>query len=142
MLAGRHPFNGNTAQEAYRAGLEAAPIDPLPHQWRALEHALSVHRDDRTPNVAQFLDEFGVDRQRAPAHGRFGGDEPIPPGRRPRRWFDADADPPAGAPGRERANTWNRNAGDSRESCSCSRVVALGMAAWITRTRYASLRRT
>jgi protein kinase-like protein/Calx-beta domain-containing protein len=61
MLAGRHPFNGNTAQEAYRAGLEAAPITTLsPRQWHALEHALSVHRDDRTPSVAQFLDEFGV----------------------------------------------------------------------------------
>jgi hypothetical protein len=61
MLAGRHPFNGNTAQEAYRAGLEAAPIATLsPRQWHALEHALSVHRDDRTPSVAQFLDEFGV----------------------------------------------------------------------------------
>ena len=61
MLAGRHPFNGNTAQEAYRAGLEAAPIAALSaHQWNALANALAVHRDDRTPNVAQFLDEFGV----------------------------------------------------------------------------------
>ena len=61
MLTGRHPFNGNTAQEASRAGLEAAPIDGLSHhQWQALSNALSVHRDDRTPNVAQFLDEFGV----------------------------------------------------------------------------------
>ncbi len=61
MLTGRHPFNGNSAQEASRAGLEAAPIDGLSHhQWQALSNALSVHRDDRTPNVAQFLDEFGV----------------------------------------------------------------------------------
>ncbi|MGH2897757.1 MAG: serine/threonine protein kinase, partial [Solirubrobacteraceae bacterium] len=61
MLTGRHPFNGNTAQEAYRAGLEAAPIDGLPaRQWRAIANALAVHRDDRTPSVAQFLDEFGV----------------------------------------------------------------------------------
>ncbi len=61
MLAGRHPYNGNTAQEAYRAGLEPARIDDLPdRQWRALANALAVHRDDRTPNVAQFLDEFGV----------------------------------------------------------------------------------
>ncbi len=62
MLTGRHPFNGNTAQEAYRAGLEAAPIDGLSHhQWHALADALAVHRDDRTPNVAQFLEEFGVE---------------------------------------------------------------------------------
>ncbi len=61
MLSGRHPFNGNTAREAYRAGLEAAPIEGLSdRQWRALANALSVHRDDRTPNVAQFLDDFGV----------------------------------------------------------------------------------
>jgi serine/threonine protein kinase len=61
MLAGRHPYNGNTAQEAVRAGLEAAPVEGLgERQARALSHALAVHRDDRTPNVAQFLDEFGV----------------------------------------------------------------------------------
>ncbi len=61
MLSGRHPFNGNTAQEAYRAGLEAAPIEGLSdRQWRALASALSVHRDDRTPSVAQFLDDLGV----------------------------------------------------------------------------------
>lgn len=61
MLAGRHPYNGNTAQEAVRAGLEAAPVEGLgERQSRALAHALAVHRDDRTPNVAQFLEEFGV----------------------------------------------------------------------------------
>jgi len=61
MLAGRHPYNGNTAQEAYRAGLEPAPIEGmLDRQWRALANALAVQRDDRTPGVAQFLDEFGV----------------------------------------------------------------------------------
>ncbi len=61
MIAGRHPYNGNNAQEAYRAGLEPARIAEIPErQWRALANALAVHRDDRTPNVAQFLDEFGV----------------------------------------------------------------------------------
>ena len=61
MLAGRHPYNGNTAQEAHRAGLEPARIAGMgDRQWRALEHALAVQRDDRTPNVAQFLVEFGV----------------------------------------------------------------------------------
>ncbi len=61
MLAGRHPYNGNTAQEAYRAGLEPARIETMSdRQWRALADALAVHRDDRTPSIAQFLDEFGV----------------------------------------------------------------------------------
>ncbi len=61
MLAGRHPYNGNTAQEAYRAGLEPARIETMPdRQWRALADALAVHRDDRTPSIAQFLEEFGV----------------------------------------------------------------------------------
>jgi len=61
MLAGRHPYNGNTAQEAHRAGLEPARIEGVSdRQWRALEHALAVQRDDRTPNVGQFLIEFGV----------------------------------------------------------------------------------
>jgi serine/threonine protein kinase len=63
MLSGRHPFNGNSAQEAYRAGLEAAPIEGLTdRQWQALSNALAVHRDDRTPSVAQLLEEFGVAR--------------------------------------------------------------------------------
>ncbi len=63
MLSGRHPFNGNTAQEAYRAGLEAAPIEGLTdREWQALANALAVHRDDRTPSVAQLLEEFGVAR--------------------------------------------------------------------------------
>jgi Protein kinase domain/Calx-beta domain len=61
MLSGRHPYNGNTAQEAHRAGLEAERIEGLrDREWRALAEALAVHRDDRTPSVAQFLDEFGV----------------------------------------------------------------------------------
>jgi hypothetical protein len=61
MLSGRHPFNGNTAQEAYRSGMEAERLDSLgDRDWRALANALAVHRDDRTPSVSQFLDEFGV----------------------------------------------------------------------------------
>ena len=61
MLSGRHPYNGNTAQEAYRAGLEPERLQNVnDRQWRALAAALAVHRDDRTPNVQQFLDELGV----------------------------------------------------------------------------------
>ena len=41
--------------------MEAERIDGLgEREWRALANALTVHRDDRTPSVSQFLDEFGV----------------------------------------------------------------------------------
>ncbi|MGH8249456.1 MAG: protein kinase domain-containing protein [Steroidobacteraceae bacterium] len=61
MLSGRHPFNANSPEEAYRAELELAPIARLPaRQWRALVGALELQREHRTPTVAQFLDEFGV----------------------------------------------------------------------------------
>jgi Protein tyrosine and serine/threonine kinase/Calx-beta domain len=61
MLSGRHPFNGNSAQEAHRAGLAAEQIEGLTdRRWQALANALALHRDDRTPSVAQFLEEFGV----------------------------------------------------------------------------------
>lgn len=63
MLAGRHPFNGNTAEEAHRAGSVAVPIEDVPErEWRALAGAMTLRRADRTENVAQFLDGFGVDR--------------------------------------------------------------------------------
>jgi hypothetical protein len=84
MLAGRHPYNGNTAQEAVRAGLEAAPVEGLgERQSRALGHALAVHRDDRTANVAQFLEEFGV-----------------PPAQKLRSVVAAASDPPRAGPAR------------------------------------------
>jgi hypothetical protein len=90
MLAGRHPYNGNTAQEAHRAGLEPARIEAASdRQWRALEHALAVQRDDRTPNVAQFLVEFGVSPAEKLRDVVAAGNEPqrtapaIPPARLP-----------------------------------------------------------
>jgi hypothetical protein len=90
MIAGRHPYNGNTAQEAHRAGLEPARIVGAgDRQWRALEHALAVQRDDRTPNVAQFLVEFGVSPAEKLRDVVAAGNEPhrsapaIPPARPP-----------------------------------------------------------
>ncbi|MGH8129498.1 MAG: protein kinase domain-containing protein [Steroidobacteraceae bacterium] len=79
MLTGRHPFNANTAQEAYRAGLEPASIAKLnARQWRALSGALALHRDDRTPNVAQFLHDFGVADIERLREIVTAGDEPPP----------------------------------------------------------------
>ena len=61
MLAGRHPFDGNSPREALRNGLRPEPIPRLPDmQWRALVRALDLDPAQRTPTVRQFLEEFGV----------------------------------------------------------------------------------
>jgi hypothetical protein len=61
MLLGRHPFNANTPAEALRAGLEPIRIDGLtPRRWQALARGLALHREQRTPTVAEFLHEFGI----------------------------------------------------------------------------------
>jgi hypothetical protein len=61
LLSGRHPFNANSPLEAYRAALKPQPIDALTvRQWQALTRALSLLRAQRTPTVAEFLEQFGV----------------------------------------------------------------------------------
>ena len=62
MLAGKHPFNFHALSEARRARLKPARIDSLPEkQWGALSHALTFDGEQRTPTVAEFLREFGVE---------------------------------------------------------------------------------
>jgi len=62
MLAGKHPFNFHALSEARRAGLKPDRIDSLPEkQWDALSHALTFDGEQRTPAVADFLREFGVE---------------------------------------------------------------------------------
>jgi len=62
MLAGKHPFNFHAVAEARRAGLKPARIDSLPEkQWEALRQALAFDVEQRTPAVADFLREFGVE---------------------------------------------------------------------------------
>ena len=96
MFAGRHPFNGNSAQEAYRAGMEAERIDGLgEREWRALAGALTVHRDDRTPSVSQFLDEFGVDSSQKLKSVVATGNAPAPAYEMPRPTYTAAEPPPA-----------------------------------------------
>jgi Protein kinase domain/Calx-beta domain len=96
MLAGRHPFNGNSAQEAYRAGMEAERIDGLgEREWRALAGALTVHRDDRTPSVSQFLDEFGVGSSQKLKSVVATGNAPAPAYEMPRPAYTAAEPPPA-----------------------------------------------
>jgi len=62
MLTGKHPFNFHSLSEARRAGLKPARIDSLPEkQWNALCHALTFDDEQRTPAIADFLREFGIE---------------------------------------------------------------------------------
>jgi serine/threonine protein kinase len=62
MLTGKHPFNFHALSEASRAGIKPARIDSLPEkQWNALCHALTFDNEKRTPSIADFLREFGVE---------------------------------------------------------------------------------
>ena len=62
MLTGKHPFNFHSLSEARRAGLKPARIDSLPEkQWNALCHALTLNNEQRTPAIADFLRDFGIE---------------------------------------------------------------------------------
>jgi serine/threonine protein kinase len=61
MLTGRHPFNKRSAAEARDKGLTLTPIKGLSRRnWRGLQRGLAFRRDDRSPNVAVFLDDLKV----------------------------------------------------------------------------------
>lgn len=61
LFSGKHPFNSNTALEAFAAGLRPAPILSLdPRAWSALVSGLALRRDQRTASVAAFLADLGV----------------------------------------------------------------------------------
>ncbi len=62
MLTGKHPFNFHSLSEARRARLKPARIDSLPEkQWNALCHALTFDNEQRSPAIADFLREFGIE---------------------------------------------------------------------------------
>ena len=139
MLSGRHPYNGNTAQEAYRSGLEPERLENVTdRQWRALSGALAVHRDDRTPNVQQFLDDLGVRTSQklksvvatpsAPAAPVPVADEPIP-----LPTYTAP-DPPPAFPQAVYAKRVPRDAPERRSVVGklvvLALVLGLGYAAW------------
>jgi serine/threonine protein kinase len=64
LLAGRHPFNSNTALEALAAGLKPAPIPGLDvRSWDALVRGLALRREQRTTSIAAFLSGLGVTGQ-------------------------------------------------------------------------------
>lgn len=56
ILTGKHPFNKMPALKAAKAGLSPAPIKGLPkHQWLAIKSTLEFNREDRMPDIVQFL---------------------------------------------------------------------------------------
>lgn len=62
LYCGRHPFGGTNAPKAMETDMEVAPIPELSRrQNRALRAALSFRREDRTPTVQQFVEEFGLE---------------------------------------------------------------------------------
>ncbi|MBI2969788.1 MAG: protein kinase [Gammaproteobacteria bacterium] len=59
LLTGKHPYNKLPATTARENGLVPAPIRGLTKKSnRALRHALAFKREDRSPNVGHFIEEF------------------------------------------------------------------------------------
>jgi serine/threonine protein kinase len=59
LLTGKHPYNKLPANTARENKLVPAPIKGLnKKQNRALRRALAYKREDRSPNVAHFIEEF------------------------------------------------------------------------------------
>jgi serine/threonine protein kinase len=64
LLTGRHPFNKLSAVQARDAGLSPAPVRGLSQRQRqALRRGLAFKRDQRTPTVAQFINELSPNRK-------------------------------------------------------------------------------
>jgi serine/threonine protein kinase len=56
MLTGVHPYNRVPADEAEKQGLKPRRITSIKkHQWKAIEGAIALRREDRTASVEQFL---------------------------------------------------------------------------------------
>ncbi len=59
LLTGKHPFNKLPANKAFENKLEPAYIKTLnKKQNRALKRSVAFKREDRSPNVAHFLEEL------------------------------------------------------------------------------------
>ena len=59
LLAGKHPYQRLPALQARQMGLQPDNIASLtPAQNAALEHALALTRESRTPSIQAFLEEF------------------------------------------------------------------------------------
>jgi len=94
LFSGKHPFNSNTALEAFAAGLRPAPILSLdPRAWSALVSGLALRRDQRTASVAAFLADLGVtgrERLRRASEADRSAMAPAPAAATPVRDDDAD----------------------------------------------------
>ena len=59
LLTGRHPFDGQSAREAFNQNLSPPKIEKIARsQWSALIDALSFRRDDRTKSVRHMLNRL------------------------------------------------------------------------------------
>jgi serine/threonine protein kinase len=59
LLTGRHPFDGQSAREAFDQNLEPTKIEKIARsQWNALAHALQFRRTERAPSVRHILDRL------------------------------------------------------------------------------------
>lgn len=59
LFSGRHPFGKVPADKAAERKLKPKRIRSLSRrQWRALESALAIHREDRTATVDKFVQKF------------------------------------------------------------------------------------
>ncbi|WP_454721516.1 MULTISPECIES: serine/threonine-protein kinase [Cupriavidus] len=73
LLAGRHPYERLSANQARSGGLKLQRPKLLTRgQWRALRAALSFDRATRTPTVARFLSDLGAARAGMPPLARVG----------------------------------------------------------------------
>lgn len=61
MLAGEPAYDGVSKTQALQMDSKLRPVGRLSrHRRKALERALALHSDKRTPTVAEFVAEFGV----------------------------------------------------------------------------------
>jgi len=59
LLAGRHPFGGRSAEQAYNEKLAPEPIDGLgARQWQALSRGLSFDLEERQESAEEFLQQL------------------------------------------------------------------------------------
>ncbi len=59
LLSGEHPYGGKSAHSAVALGLKPKPIDGLSNkEWRALEKALQLKKENRTQSIDEFVKEL------------------------------------------------------------------------------------